>query len=187
MIDFFNAIGGMICHRLPSRSVTVSGRFLPVCARCTGIYVSAAVSVMIYFAVRRLRGNRPPATAEAVLTVLCLAPFLIDGAGSYAGLWASNNFLRILTGALAGFPIITLLILGLNYDARGENERDILKKPWEPFLFAGASICISFLVYAGLMNYISASLMIIFGIFAVFGGIIAVVAKSLWRAFHGKR
>jgi uncharacterized membrane protein len=37
------AIGHVICHQLPARSFQLWGAVLPVCARCTGIYVGAAV------------------------------------------------------------------------------------------------------------------------------------------------
>jgi uncharacterized membrane protein len=37
------AIGHMICHQLPLRSFHLWGAALPVCARCTGIYLGAAV------------------------------------------------------------------------------------------------------------------------------------------------
>jgi uncharacterized membrane protein len=40
------AVGSMVCHQRPERSFHVWGAQLPVCARCTGIYVGAAVFVV---------------------------------------------------------------------------------------------------------------------------------------------
>src|SRR5262249_39380666 len=40
------AIGSIVCHQLPGRSFHLWGRQLPVCARCTGIYLGAAVAVL---------------------------------------------------------------------------------------------------------------------------------------------
>lgn len=37
-------MGSLVCHQLPTRSFHVGGVVLPVCARCTGIYVGAAVT-----------------------------------------------------------------------------------------------------------------------------------------------
>ena len=37
------AVGRIVCHQLPARSFHVWGMSLPVCARCTGIYLGAAL------------------------------------------------------------------------------------------------------------------------------------------------
>ena len=40
-------IGSLICHQLPNRSFYFWGAQLPVCARCTGLYVGAAVAALV--------------------------------------------------------------------------------------------------------------------------------------------
>jgi uncharacterized membrane protein len=40
-------IGSLVCHQLPKRSFYFWGAQLPVCARCTGIYVGAAASALV--------------------------------------------------------------------------------------------------------------------------------------------
>jgi len=37
------AVGSLICHQRPDRSFFVDGHQLPVCARCTGLYLSGAI------------------------------------------------------------------------------------------------------------------------------------------------
>src|SRR5262245_13994744 len=46
-------IGSLLCHQLPVRSFHVWGAQLPVCARCTGLYIGAAGAAIV---ATRLRG-----------------------------------------------------------------------------------------------------------------------------------
>src|SRR5215475_7414277 len=39
-------IGSLVCHQLPNRSFYFWGSQLPVCARCTGLYVGAALAAL---------------------------------------------------------------------------------------------------------------------------------------------
>ena len=39
-------MGAVICHQQPERSFVLSGAQWPVCARCTGIYMGAALAVL---------------------------------------------------------------------------------------------------------------------------------------------
>jgi uncharacterized membrane protein len=39
-------IGSLICHQLPERSFYFWGAQMPVCARCTGLYVGAAAAAL---------------------------------------------------------------------------------------------------------------------------------------------
>ncbi len=40
-------LGSLVCHQRPERSFHLAGAQLPVCARCTGLYVSGAVGVIV--------------------------------------------------------------------------------------------------------------------------------------------
>lgn len=54
-------LGGRLCHQRPERSFHLGGTPLPVCGRCTGLYVGALVGAM-FWATRR----RPTAASERV-------------------------------------------------------------------------------------------------------------------------
>ena len=40
------AVGGIVCHQLPERSFHLWSQQLPVCARCTGLYLGAALAAL---------------------------------------------------------------------------------------------------------------------------------------------
>jgi len=46
------AVGSVICHQLPERSFHLWAAQMPVCARCTGIYVGAAIGAIASVTVR---------------------------------------------------------------------------------------------------------------------------------------
>ena len=51
--------GAVVCHQKAERSFSLAGQPLPVCARCTGIYVGAALTVLalMYMNVSAARNN----------------------------------------------------------------------------------------------------------------------------------
>src|SRR5713226_1466543 len=54
------AVGSSVCHQLPARSFHLWAAQMPVCARCTGIYVGAAVMVVAAFGLPSVRRIRSP-------------------------------------------------------------------------------------------------------------------------------
>jgi uncharacterized membrane protein len=71
------ALGHVVCHQLPERSFHVGATPLPVCARCTGIYLGAAIAVAaprvdVSRAMARLATPRAMLVAAAVPTAATL-------------------------------------------------------------------------------------------------------------------
>ena len=148
MKDFTFLIGSTVCHQLTERSISINDNFLPVCARCTGIYFSIFLSSFILFIKGRFKGNKIFSIPQTLILCLCLIPFMVDGAGSYLGIWNTNNFIRIITGAFAGFALPFFVILIFNFNVEGVNEKIILKDTKEEFFILSLClICVMFIYY----------------------------------------
>ena len=103
------AIGGIICHQRPERSFFWGAHQFPVCARCTGLYVSALLGVIGWVAIKSAGHWRPraidPKTGRMVL-IACALPTAISLASGSLGVWDGSNITRALIslplGATAG-------------------------------------------------------------------------------------
>jgi len=105
-----DAIAYAVCHRIASHSFFLDDRQFPLCARCTGMYLGVLLGLGYSFRRGRLAGF-PPLRLALVFAIFGLG-FLVDGANSYANilqstplLYASTNWLRLLTGTLFGLGV----------------------------------------------------------------------------------
>jgi uncharacterized membrane protein len=110
-----DAVGYSVCHRIDSHSFHLGGRELPLCARCSGMYLGALLGIA-FQDLRRRRGGLPPLRVNLVLGVLLLA-FTVDGINSYmhffpgvSGLYTPQNWLRLVTGSGIGLGIAAILM-----------------------------------------------------------------------------
>jgi hypothetical protein len=106
------SIGHLICHQLPARSFHVWGAAMPVCARCTGIYVGASLAAVALTVARLgLSAEAAAATADGVMSdghararIVLLAAF-VPTAATLLFEWTTGvtpaNWIR----ALAGIPL----------------------------------------------------------------------------------
>lgn len=100
------AIGSIICHQRPERSFFWAAHQFPVCARCTGLYVSAAIGLMSWVAIKlhdrkRLRPIDPRA-ARAILIATAM-PTAISLATGALGVWDGSNIIRAILALPPGF------------------------------------------------------------------------------------
>jgi uncharacterized membrane protein len=93
------AAGSHICHQRPERSFHIAGRQMPVCARCTGLYASAAIGGS--FALL-LASAIPPRRARALLLIAAL-PTVATWTLEYAGVAHFSNGARALCALPLGF------------------------------------------------------------------------------------
>lgn len=104
------AAGSVVCHQRPERSFAAAGRPLPVCARCTGLYLSAAIGGILALAF----GRRPldPSRARWIVA-LCCVPTAATWSAEFAGLVHPSNMIRasaaIPLGIAAAWLVVTTL------------------------------------------------------------------------------
>ncbi len=124
-----DALGYAVCHRIDERSFHIDGRQLPVCARCSGMYIGAVLGLLFQAIIAPRRGGMPRWKVIIPLGML-FAAFGIDGANSYLyllkglsggsffsaipNLYTPNNPLRLFTGLGAGLGIATALYPSFN-------------------------------------------------------------------------
>lgn len=90
----------LICHRKPERSFFIRGHQFPVCARCTGFYIS----LVIYFTYTYFfYVNYSPLLLTIAL--ILLIPAGVDGITQLMELRESNNNLRLITGLMGGLGL----------------------------------------------------------------------------------
>jgi uncharacterized membrane protein len=91
-------IGTFVCHQAPARSFHVAGIRTPVCARCAGLYVGAALGLLLGFG----RGRRDASRLSSRTALLAFAaPTALTWAVAALGLWDPGNVLR----AVAALPL----------------------------------------------------------------------------------
>jgi len=113
-----DAVGYAVCHRIDLRSFHFGERQLPLCARCTGQYLGAALGMVYLTILGNRRVGRPPWRVIIPLAAAAIT-YGIDGLNSYLHLlpnlsrfylYEPNNILRLLTGTGLGLGISVVLV-----------------------------------------------------------------------------
>ena len=112
-----DVVGKGICHQIPSHSLFFNNRQLPLCARCTGIYLGALWGFVLMMGLGRLRAIRWPSAPILAILIAFTALMGIDGVNSYIGffpalprLYESQNWLRLVTGTMHGLTMSVILL-----------------------------------------------------------------------------
>ena len=98
--------GSVVCHQLPSRSFYLWAAQMPVCARCTGIYIGAAAAAVV--ATIRLRQKirlKPPFDTSAYEARVMLTIAALPTALTLIYEWTTRDTPSNAIRALAGVPL----------------------------------------------------------------------------------
>ena len=144
LLGKLDAIGYAVCHRISERSFHIGQIQLPLCARCSGMYLGAMAGLVFQAVTGRKHSKMPPWSVLIPLIVFVLA-FGIDGVNSYVylikgvqpgalsqipNLYIPNNTLRLLTGSGMGLGMAAILFPAFNQTAW----KDMVDRPALPGL-----------------------------------------------------
>ena len=113
------SVAGLICHQRAARSFHLAGVQLPVCGRCTGLYLSGALGAMLGWAASRR--PRPVSWTRRLLFFTAL-PTALSVVVEYFGLAQPSNLGRALAavplGAAAGWIFVQSLLAEASAERR---------------------------------------------------------------------
>lgn len=110
-----DAVGYAVCHRIPERSFLIGDRQMPMCARCTGLFLGAMLGLFFQLA-QGQKGKMPPIPAAILFGIFALA-WVLDGINSFTmltpnlpSLYQTQNWTRLVTGTGMGLAISAILL-----------------------------------------------------------------------------
>lgn len=135
-----DAVGYAVCHRIDTRSFHIDGRQVPMCARCTGMYLGAFAAIVYQLRWKKKAGY-PPKKFYPIMAFFVLA-FGIDGLNSYLHffpnaptIYEPMNWLRLLTGIGMGIDIALVMYPTFNQTIWDKYEDEPVFSRWRDLLF----------------------------------------------------
>lgn len=92
------------CHQKPERSFHINNHKFPVCARCTGFYISIIIYIILAMNIV-ITYN----ITTTIIAIILITPTIVDGTTQYFGLRESNNTLRFITGLMGGIGLMIIV------------------------------------------------------------------------------
>lgn len=108
-------LGFAVCHQSPTHSFHFHDHSMPLCARCTGMYLGALITMLMQIRRRNERLNAFPKPFFLVAFGLFLAGFAVDGFNSLFAkgfdihLYDTQNWMRLITGLGVGWGMGALI------------------------------------------------------------------------------
>lgn len=109
------AVGYSVCHQAPARSFPLGLLQQPLCARCSGTFLAAAIGIL--YLLTRGRQGEIPRGGLAVVLLFFAAFWALDGLNSFLHilpglptLYESQNWLRLLTGIGLGIGLASIVV-----------------------------------------------------------------------------
>jgi uncharacterized membrane protein len=100
-----------ICHQDPARSIHIFNSVLPVCERCSSIYIIFYAVLLTYPFLRSIKIIRE---IHPNILVLFLIPMLCDYMLDVFGIWKNFPLSRMISGGIAGAGLALFIIPAWN-------------------------------------------------------------------------
>jgi uncharacterized membrane protein len=158
-----DAIGYAVCHRIDLRSFHIGVTAMPLCARCTGMYLGALLGLIFLGFTAPRRAGLPGRKLLVALAAFALA-FAVDGTNSYLyllkgfgdsplsqipNLYVPNNTLRLFTGTGMGLVIAVILAPAFNQSFWTDWDPRPILSGWRPLLaLLGLAVALDLVVLA---------------------------------------
>jgi len=102
-------IGSFFCHQMPERTIQVAGQYLPLCARCTGIYTGFLLGILYQFILRQTKIKELRNPKMLLISAFFIGFLIIDSLGSYLKLRSLSTYPRLMIGLSGGASISLFL------------------------------------------------------------------------------
>lgn len=109
LTQFISSIGFSVCHQIPQRTFLFGKIYMPVCSRCSGMYIGFLISIIFLFLVFRKRESDLPPVYIIIISIAFILSTIIDGGLSYFRVYSTNNTIRLITGYLFGAGIAIMV------------------------------------------------------------------------------
>ncbi|MHC1740408.1 MAG: DUF2085 domain-containing protein [Anaerolineaceae bacterium] len=110
-----DAIGYAVCQQDPTHMLNFGERLLPLCSRCTGMYLGAFAAIS--YLLRQGKATQNPSRGKIAILCIFFLAFLVDGVNSTIfalapahAVYLPTNELRIITGMGMGMVIANVLL-----------------------------------------------------------------------------
>ncbi|MCG9479145.1 MAG: DUF2085 domain-containing protein [Actinomycetia bacterium] len=185
--DILYFLGASLCHQNAYRSFAPNGLAMPVCSRCTGIYIAFLLSLIVMVVLdRRAKINLPP---KKILWGM-LAVLLVMGADvavSTLQIYDSGNIIRFFTGFMFGWslPLVLLPLKNLLLFRTGVNSYYLKSKTrWAAWASLGVLFMAAFYFSRAPLFWLWSTLSVL-GL-VVFAALLLVLLISLFPNCGGR-
>jgi uncharacterized membrane protein len=189
LISLAHWFGSAVCDQLVAHSYTFGGVVLPLCARCTGMYLGALVTLGFH-AWRHPRAVGLPRPWMLLALVLFFFAWAGDGVNSFLSvipaaphLYPPANILRLITGTLMGISVGSFTFVMFNTSVwSAPNPDSIFESRSEFFVLLGLGAVIVVAVQSEWLPLLyPLTLLSLAAILILHTGLMAAIVASAWR------
>ncbi len=183
-----DAVGYAVCHRITVRSFMLGERQLPLCSRCSGMYMGALLGFVLQWQASHRGGM--PARKFQVLFGLFLLVFAFDGINSYLQLWhgiqplyVTHNWMRMVTGSGMGLAMAGVLVPVFNQSTWAKWQNQPVLQSWRQMavMLAAAILMDAAILSQNVLILYPVGLLSAATVLAILSTIYAIVWIMLWK------